>query len=47
MKTFITHKFIKGEMYEGDDIQAESFEEANAKAKELGLIVDGHLDENE
>jgi hypothetical protein len=45
MKTFITHKFIDNEEYEGEKIQAESFEEAEIKAKELGLIVDGHLEE--
>jgi len=45
MRTFCTHKYVNGEEYEGENIQAESFEEAEKKAKELGLVVDGWLHE--
>jgi hypothetical protein len=46
LKTFVTNKIIDGERFEGENITAESFEEAEAKAKELGLIVLGHLEDD-
>ena len=41
--TFTTYYYINDKKYEGKRIIAFSWSEAEAKAKELGLIVDGIL----
>ena len=44
MKVFITSiKAKNGNLWEGPKIEAKSFEEAEAKTKGLGVILDGQL----
>ena len=44
LKIFLTEFRFRGTIYEGPNIVAESFEEAEEQAEEYGVIVVGMLD---